>query len=415
MKPLALLAPALPSVSMTFVHREVDAMRRLGHEVQAHSLRVGNDDSEEGRRHAALTEVLYGDARALVRDAAIQCVTAPIGSLRAAGLAAWDLATGTFDRPGQRVRIPVQLVAGLALARRIRKGGASHLRVHFAHAAATVGMYAARAAGVPFSIVGHARDLLVEGGLLARKMKRATLFTTISRANKTELQSRYGSAARGVEIERCGVDRTVFRPRDVEERDATPTIATVGRLVPKKGIDLLLRAFADTHSFVGTARLVVIGDGPERERLEALRSELGLDENVEFRGAQDGPAVRSLLERSTLFCLPCRSDSEGDRDGIPVAFMEAMATRVAVIGGRVPGVDELIEDGVNGALVDAENTGDLGWAMTRLLLEDATRARYATRGADTVARDFDITRNAERVLARIEAADGELRTGLQVA
>lgn len=402
MKRIAVLAPALPTVSATFVHRELAAMESLGCTVSAHSLRRGDDGSPEGRAHAARTEVLYGAPLRLVADALEAAVTAPLGTLRAAARAARDLASGTFDRRGQRARIPVQLVAGLALGRRLRRAGAGHLHVHFAHAPATVGMYAAAAAGVSLSVVGHARDLLVEGGLLERKLARAELFTTVSWANRVALHRRFGEAANRVVVQRCGVDRGSFRPASEGAEPRGFHVGAVARLVPKKGFDLLLVAMAQLRKSLPGARLTIVGDGPERARLEELRGDLGLEGHVVFAGAGDAAAVRDLLGSIDAFCLPCRRAKDGDRDGVPVALMEAMASGVPVVAGQVPGLEELVREQVNGRLVDAEDTAQLSGALAELGAGPEPRGRFRRRALETIAKHYDLHRNTAQLVARID-------------
>src|SRR5581483_9861289 len=105
-------------------------------------------------------------------------------------------------------------------------------------------------------------------------------------------------------------------------------LLTVCRLVEKKGVDTLIGAVADVRRSGLACELTVGGDGPDRARLMALAGDRQIADHVRWLGAVDNAAVRDAMAGADLFALPCRSDSNGDRDGIPVVLMEAMACGV---------------------------------------------------------------------------------------
>ena len=147
-----------------------------------------------------------------------------------------------------------------------------------------------------------------------------------------------------------------------------------------------MAAWKPTDSNV-TWKLTIAGDGPERVSLERLSQALGIATKVEFLGAVDNERVRNLLQSANVFALACRTDSSGDRDGIPVALMEAMACGVPVISGDLPAIRELVVPGVSGLLVNSTDAADWASALERLStdvefseIDHCRRARHGTNG-----------------------------------
>lgn len=392
---LAVLAPELPSISGTFVFREVTALRALGAHVQCWSLHEPSPNGLAADAEPFLREVdvLYATPGRLLRDAWVQALRQPRPALRALGCAVRDTFCGTFARPAQRWRVLGQALAGLGLARRLRRRGVQHLHVHFAHAPATVGMYAAIAADRPFSITAHANDLYVEGSLLREKLARAAAFVTVAEANRRHLQRQVGNGACNVQVVRCGVDTTLLAQRPGEPLDG-PLLA-VGRLVAKKGFDVLLRALVD----VPQVRLVIAGDGPERGQLTALCEQLGLGDRVTFCGTVDRARITGLLRTARAFVLPCRVAGDGDRDGVPVVLMEAMACGVPVVSTPVGGIGELIEAGVHGTIVPPDDAAALARGLRQVLRAGPALRPQIDAARQRVVERFDLQRNAAQLHA----------------
>ena len=402
---LAYLAPHLPSVSATFVYRELLGVERvLDTAAHCYSLHPVTDDAiaPDGRPFFDRTTVLYRNLWSTTAQAARAALRHPVRTLRALRLMGRDL----VSEPGRPLRLFGQFLTGCALGRSLVENRVAHLHVHFAHAPATVGMYAGAFAGIPFSVLAHANDLYVHPQLLEAKLRRARPFLTISEENRRFLKERYGAVADAVGIQRCGVDVGAFRPGSpapVLAPDRPPLVVSTGRLVQKKGFDLLLRALARVQA---PWRFVLAGDGPERTALEDLAERLGIADRVRFLGAVDTSVIRDHLGRAHVFALPCRRAPDGDVDGIPVALMEAMAAGLAVVSTRLSGIPELIEDGVSGRLVEPEDVSGLADALEELLQRPNRNMRRAAREA--VEQEFDVTRNAERLvhLFRNETPDG---------
>ena len=141
-----------------------------------------------------------------------------------------------------------------------------------------------------------------------------------------------------------------------------------------------------------------------RTALEALSRQLGLARRVAWRGAVDHSAVAGLLGDADAFALPCRVDGRGDKDGIPVALMEAMAAGLPVVAGDLPAVRELVEDGRTGLLVDGSDPEAVAAALGGLSRDPALRRRLGEGGRARVEAEFALPAAVDRLEACFVAA-----------
>ncbi|MBI4566711.1 MAG: glycosyltransferase family 4 protein [Planctomycetes bacterium] len=299
----------------------------------------------------------------------------------------------------QRLKVPLQAAAGIGLASWLRRCHVGHIHCHFAHAPTTVGMYAALQLGIPFSFTGHANDLFQRRALLRRKLERARFVACISEWHREYYRAIVPRDPECYPIIRCGVETTAWKPPDRAEEHAGPfTLLTVGRLIPKKGIDLLIRAVGSHSPGHGKPwHVVVAGDGPERSRLTNLARQCGCDDRFRWLGAVPNSQVHELMSQADLFVLPCRTDENGDRDGIPVVLMEAMACGLPVVAGDLPSLRELVEDGITGRLVPPDRPDLLEAVIEDLQRKPALRAKVAAAGRARVAAEFSLDMNVARL------------------
>jgi glycosyltransferase involved in cell wall biosynthesis len=171
-----------------------------------------------------------------------------------------------------------------------------------------------------------------------------------------------------------GVDHLWFNEKSIS------VIIAVGRLVEQKGFPYLIGAFSMVLNEIEQVRLVIIGEGCERQRLENLVIGLGLKDKVAFIGYQQNPF--KYMAKAQIFVL------SSFYEGFPNVVLEAMACEVPVISTRCPsGVEEIITDGVNGLLVPTGNEEALAMAMLKLLKDPEMRYRFLEAGREKV-RDF---------------------------
>jgi glycogen(starch) synthase len=196
-----------------------------------------------------------------------------------------------------------------------------------------------------------------------------------------------------------GVDPEDFANRGSEATGFGPYILGVGRLVPEKGFDVLLEAFAMTE--LPGMSLVIAGDGFERDNLVRRAAKLGIVDRMHFAGAVGRGQLVTLMLGATAFALPSRGEAFG------IALLEAMAAGVPAVAAAVGGVPEMAHDGENALVVAAEDAEALSVALARLINDTELRAQLAAGGRET-ARELTWS----RIVERYEVVYGQARAGV---
>jgi glycosyltransferase involved in cell wall biosynthesis len=211
-------------------------------------------------------------------------------------------------------------------------------------------------------------------------------FVCVSESTETALAS-VGINPASIALVRCGVDSSAWQT--LPPRSTEPLFVVLGRLVANKRVEILLRAWERVRPAIG-GRLLVVGDGPERERLQALAGQ-----GVIFAGHVDDPQKWRMLASSWLLL------NASMREGWGIAVMEAAASGTPSIGFDVPGIRDAISDGLSGVLVDDEEGLVATWI--RLAQDGDERSRLGD-GARHRAGEFSWPRTVdefEKVLRKV--------------
>jgi glycosyltransferase involved in cell wall biosynthesis len=304
-----------------------------------------------------------------------------------------------------------ELLQAVALADRVLAAPeVRHLHAHFAHGTTTVTWHAATITGLPFSFTGHARDIyapqLNPHGWLRRKLLAAEFVVTCTEANVEHLR-RIAPEAR---IHRVYHGLNADFARLIAGSSPTPAangrlrILGVGRLVAKKGFDVLVEACgALSRRGVPFEALIVGQDDKAGDELRRRIAGLGLGDRVALPGAMSQAELLAEYRRASALCMPCRVLPD-DRDGIPNVLVEAMAAGAPVVASAVSGIPELVDDGVNGLLVEPEQPEVLADALLRLHDDPALAARLSDAARATVRERFDGDRLARELASLFEQA-----------
>jgi teichuronic acid biosynthesis glycosyltransferase TuaC len=186
-----------------------------------------------------------------------------------------------------------------------------------------------------------------------------------------------------------GVDPQMFSPPDA--KPIASVVLCVGNLIPIKGHELLFRAFAVVQNEFPALMLEIIGDGPEHFRLAKLAYELGIAGKVQFRGRQSRREVADAMRRATVFALPSRYE------GLGCVYLEAMAAGKPLIACRGQGIGEVIENGVNGFLVEANDLEELTKTLGQILRHGDLRRRVGEAAHLTILRGYTLGEQAARL------------------
>lgn len=320
----------------------------------------------------------------------------------------WQLFQRSYENlPGFRKNIALAaehdvLIVGqaLVLAAKALASGLQHLHAHFGTQAATVARLAAAFAQINYSFTAHAKDIYheyTEPVHLDRKIDDAAFTVTVSDYNLAWLREHFG--ARGHNSYRIynGLDLGNFPYQAPNE--VSTHIASVGRLVEKKGFPLLIDAMAILRDRGVDCRCTLVGDGPLRKKLAAQIEALQLQDRVEMVGVKTQPQVIRLLQDAALMAAPCVISKDGDRDGLPTILIEAMALGVPCVSTRVVGIPELVRDQQTGLCVEPDSPAALADAMEYLLKHPKERVRLAENARQLVEQEYDVHQNTRRLKA----------------
>jgi glycosyltransferase involved in cell wall biosynthesis len=345
-----------------------------------------------------LTQFLPGLGRIFLRF--------PMGTMRALLSASAQAirARDSFWSAPRKIYLKEFLQAS-ALADRLLKGtDVRHLHAHFCHGAATVAWLASQITGLPFSFTAHAKDIYCEtlnpAGLLRRKMKAAAFVVTCTKANQQYLRqisnTKVHCIYHGLNTEFC---RLLAEPAEEPTRNGFLRVLSVGRLVPKKGFDVLIDACVLLRDLAVPFSTVIIGEQGEHENdIRRRIAEHNLDCYVQLHGPVTQRELFAEYRRSSVFCLPCRVLDNGDRDGIPNVLMEAMASGLPIISTTVSGIPEIVTNGVNGLLVPPDDPASLANALLSLRRDPRLGQQLSSEASRTVREEFD----GEKFAAELE-------------
>lgn len=188
-----------------------------------------------------------------------------------------------------------------------------------------------------------------------------------------------------------GTDAELFSPSPAAVAPPGKEILIVGNLIASKGQELALRAIGRIGTLFPHLRCQIIGEGPDRARLEALASKLGLGQRVQFLGRQSRAAVADAMRACSVFVLPSRNE------GLGCVYLEAMACGKPVIACRGQGIDEIIEHGRNGWLIPVDGLDELVQGLSTLLQSADVSLRMGIAARETILNGLTLRDQAQRI------------------
>lgn len=410
--PVAVLLSRFPTVTETFILREIREMERQGQPVRLVPLLredppVVHEEARPWIRRALFTRFLSPRIVDAVLRAFLDAPGTFLSVLR-------TLLAGTFRSPGFLLRSLALFPKAVYLARRLDAEGIRHVHAHYATHPSTVAWVIASLTDLTFSVTAHAHDIFVDRTFLEEKLDAAAFVRVISEFNRDYLLSRYpGLDPARVRVVHVGVDVDRYATTSGGEGgldgddggaagEDAPLVLAVASLRPYKGVAVLLEACYLLRGTGLDLRCAVAGDGPLRAELEALRVAYGLEDRVRLLGAVPESTVGELLSRASVSVLPSRVQEDGQMDGIPVALMEAMAAGVPVVASDISGVPELVENERSGMLVPPGDAEAVATAVRTLLANPDAARRMGARGRERVRRSFELEGTVTRLLALLD-------------
>jgi glycosyltransferase involved in cell wall biosynthesis len=381
---VAYVTMQFPAPSETFASQDVRTLAMSGVDVEVFALRP------PAARHEAMLE-----ERSLV---GIPVHTMPLRRVArglrlwlarprwAASLLTWILVS-QLHRPSQLARSLALATGALVAFEEMQRRRFDVVHLFWGHYPALVGHLVAQfLPEVRLSVFLGAYDLRATYPGSGSVARRADVVWTHADANLPAILS-LGVAPDRLRVNYRGIDVDAARRIAAEEaeRRVRHRIVTVGRLLPAKGVDDVLRAVAQLRERLPDATLVVAGDGPDRVRLEDLARELGIDGAVTFLGHVPQNRVWRELARADAFVLMSHEER------LPNAAKEAMALGCVPFVTRTAGIEELVEDGRTGHVVEIHDVPALVGRLSDLLLQDAAAlASMRERAQAHVSAHFDV-------------------------
>jgi glycosyltransferase involved in cell wall biosynthesis len=395
-----------PRLSETFIAQEILALERLGLDIRILSLRHPTDK----KRHA-----IHGEIKAPVAYLPEYLYQEPLRVLRA-----WRAAR---HRPGYRSarrawlkdlrRDPTpnrgrRFGQALVLAHEL-PAEAEALHAHFLHTPASVARYAALLTGLPWSVSAHAKDIWTTPDWEKReKLEEARWAVTCTAAGMAHLQALAPGAAlelvyHGLDLARFPAAGRAGSARDGRDPADPVRLLSVGRMVEKKGTDILIEALARLPRGLAW-RLEHVGGGPLSAAMKRLAASRGVADRIRWLGPLTQEEVLQRYRAADLFVLASRIAADGDRDGLPNVLMEAQSQGLVVLASTVSAVPELVEDGLTGRLVAPERPDALAEALAELIGDPGLRARLGKAGQERVRARFSMQAGIERIALRFGLA-----------
>jgi glycosyltransferase involved in cell wall biosynthesis len=389
-----------PAVSHTFVMREIMGVRACGlvvETVSVHKADPGQLLAVADQEEAARTwNILPLDRPALARAHLRAALRHPRAYFYTLGQALSSAPPGLRGHLWQLF----YFAEAVALWDHAEVLGARHLHAHLANVAADVAWLAsafgkaaqpAKRWSWSFTMHGPTELYSTERFNLARKVANADAVVCISEYTRSQLMYLSEPESWGkLQVVHCGVDTERYC-YVTPEHGASLSVLCVCRLVPAKGLDVLVGAVAALSERGTEVRLVLVGSGPLEEALRSKTRKLGLEGQVFFEGAVGQDDIARYYADADVFCLPSFAE------GLPVVLMEAMATGRPVVATRITGIPELVEDGVSGFLVAPGSVEQLVGALERLAASPELREQMGLAGRQKVVEAFDARRCAGQV------------------
>ena len=396
---VAFVLKGYPRLSETFIAQEIAALERRGLEILIVSLRHPTD----ARRHPVHAEI-----RAPVSYLPEYLWQEPLRVLRAwwrvrrwpsyQGVRATWLRDLRRDFSASRAR---RFGQALVLANEL-PGDVGRLHAHFLHTPASVTRYAAALRGLAWSGSAHAKDIWTTPEWeLREKLGSCAWLVTCTATNQSHLArlapiGRVELVYHGLDLPRFPSPPTERSPRAGDSPDDPVVILSVGRLVEKKGTDVLLDALACLPGGLHW-RFVHVGGGPLREEMQRRAQAMGIASRVQWRGAMAQGELLLEYGAADIFALASRVARDGDRDGLPNVLMEAQSQGLPCVATEVSAIHELIEHGETGVLVAPEDAQALSKALAELIENPARRRSLGTAGRARVVAAFGLQENLDRL------------------
>lgn len=381
-----------PKTSESFILNEIYALEQTGHRVAVFAL-SGEDSEFTHTEFDSLNAPVYhagpigyGTLSELVSNTTLDSF------LRR------DFLTG--DGPIHKVRDHIRTVEFLEFVSELN-WDIDIVHTHFATDKKFPCINVAKHFDAPFTVTTHAFDIFRDiDENTHRVLRSADRVVTISEYNRNYLSKKIGGET-PIDIVRAGIRPEKFSPTDSTSEDR---VLSVARFTEKKGLHYALEAVAIAAQEIPELEYHLVGSGRLYDDLVRTVAELGIQDNVTFLHNVSDEQLIAEYDEARCFLLPCVITASGERDGIPVALMEAMAMKTPPVSTTVSGIPELVDHKTNGYLARPRNPEETAAALVALFGNDSEWTEYCQHGRQKVTEQFNMMKEVAKLERSFRAA-----------
>lgn len=387
-----------PKISQSFILNEIYALEQAGHNVAVFAEGRGSNPSAHPEYLELESPIKYGgrlgynDILSLLSNNVVDFPKI----LRQISVERSLQEVATLTRTKQCIEFVKELEWDIDI-----------IHTHFATRAKSACRNVALYFDVPFTLTAHAFDIYKDADNIAEQLlNSADRIVTISEYNRSYIQQEFGTNT-PIDIVRAGI-----RPEKFTATGSTSPnqILTVARHQKKKGLHDALEAVALAARKLPDLKYHLIGSGPLSDELVDHTKRLDIEDHVSFLNNVPDDRLTEEYDRARCFLLPCVITKSGQRDGIPVALMEAMAMETPPISTPISGIPELIDHEQNGLLGQPRNPESIAQELIRLMQNDSMWGKFCQQGRRKVVKEFNIMKEIHELEQTFEAAQRDQRT-----
>lgn len=393
----AYIMSRFPHLPETFILREMNELTRQGWEIALYPLIRQNqalihDEAKpwmpKVRPLRAFSRLTFAaNVRAMFKQPAVY-------------ISLWlQTVLESWRDPYMLVRFLFLLPQSVYAAQAMQKEEIDHIHAHYATFPAFTAWITQQLTGISFSVTVHAHDIFVHHTMLKRKLNEADFIVAISEYNREYLAAVVGDkVARKTHIIHCGIEPQTYRPALLDRKPGDALqIIHIGSLQPYKGQRYLIEACRQLQERGVPFHCRIIGNGEELANLTKMIKDMNLESAIQLLGSKTQQEIAWLLPTAHCYVQPSIITPSGKKEGIPVALMEAMASRLPVVATAISGIPELVRPGETGFLVPPADAAALADTLITIYEHSEKAACLADNGRSWVLQSFDLKSNVTRL------------------
>jgi colanic acid/amylovoran biosynthesis glycosyltransferase len=388
------ISSKFPSLSETFILREMNLLYRLGWNISV--FRIKGSEKEVLDCEPTINYIKFPAMFSL-----LNWIRGILWILKNNPNIATDIlreilfTTGTLTNKVKLVGLFFS-VLGMAATISEENMNINHIRSHFLHSETVSAYWLSRLLNVPYSITIHTTMIYFPLAFLEQAVRSASFCVCISEET-LKLAHNLRDGSKNVYLIRNGVEIDLFHKNTLpSENNRVPIILGIGRLVPKKGFDTLIKSCNLLSKANIDYQCKIIGEGPEYKKLHKLISENNLKNNVQLVGALPFSKIIDFYQVASVLVMPSRVCKD-DIDGLPTVIIEAMAMGVPVISTSIAGIPDILKDQITGLVIPMNDEKRLAEKIMELLCNPSLVKKITCNGRDEIVSNYDISKTIKKL------------------